>query len=60
MNWYNAFRQWCEQTGERMNETQTSFGLRLAGRGFGKRRITAGWHYEGIGLQATEYEEGEL
>lgn len=57
---YNAYREWCEQNGERLTETQTTFGLQLTERGFEKRRVTAGVVYEGIGLPATGFEEGEL
>ena len=57
---YNAYRQWCEQNGERLTETQMSFGLRMTERGVDKRRLATGWHYEGIALQAVGYEEGEL
>jgi phage/plasmid-associated DNA primase len=56
---YNAYKQWCEESGERW-ETRTSFGLRLTERGYTKKRDAKGAIlYCGLGLRSEGSEGSE-
>src|SRR6266516_2914274 len=50
---YEAYKTWCEQNGERY-ETKTSFGLRLAERGYEKAKTRTGIEYKGLKLLSIE------
>lgn len=56
---YDAYKQWCSQAGENA-ESNTSFGLRLVGLGYQKRRGAAGIVYDGLGLRTAPEKAGEL
>ncbi len=55
---YHEYREWCEETGERV-ESQKKFGSRLGERGFESRRRTSGdgkgqTEYIGVGLLSPD------
>ena len=53
---YGAYSQWCERTGEQP-ENQRTFGMRLAERGFFRKKWGSGWSWYGIGLREFEATE---
>lgn len=51
MDLYKTYQKWCDETGE-YTQNQRSFGMRIAERGFEKRKSTGNkTFYFGIGLQ---------
>jgi putative DNA primase/helicase len=50
---YKAYVNWCEENGEAA-ATQTAFGLRLAERGFKKKKVHGVIHWLGLGLKLDE------
>ena len=46
---YDAYRQWCEDNGERAR-TQTQFGTQLSEKGYRKKRSANGYFYKSIHL----------
>jgi putative DNA primase/helicase len=55
---YAEYKRWAETGGEKDVMTSTAFGLKLAGRGFGKEATNRGNVYLGIGLKASVDERG--
>jgi putative DNA primase/helicase len=53
---YGAYSAWCERTGEQP-ENQRTFGMRLAERGFTRRKWGSGWSWYGIGLRVGDETE---
>jgi putative DNA primase/helicase len=53
---YGAYSAWCERTGEQP-ENQRTFGMRLAERGYARRKWGSGWSWYGIGLREIEQTE---
>lgn len=47
---HNAYRKWAEEAGERWL-SETTFGVRMAKRGFQKSRTNSGMVYCGIGVR---------
>lgn len=55
---YQAYIEWCRDNGDKYPLSQKSFGMRLAERGFQKRKSTGGlYKYYGITLVADVPEE---
>jgi len=51
-NLYASYKLWCEENGER-DISQTTFGTRIAERGFTKGHSREGNYFEGIEIKAT-------
>jgi putative DNA primase/helicase len=51
---YQAFSEWCEESGIRSVPTQAAFGAEIAGRGFVRHRQSSGYRYDGLGLRALD------
>ena len=47
---YHAYTSWCDDNGEKA-WAQRTFGMKLAERGFEKRRLSGGNIWEGIGIK---------
>jgi putative DNA primase/helicase len=48
---YSAYRQWTEQSGERIVASDREFSARLIARGYQRKETNRGRCYEGIGLR---------
>ncbi len=50
---YKVYCDWCDNSGE-YALSQRKFGLKLTERGINKQRLMNGFHYQGIGILATD------
>ena len=46
---YAAYREWCEVTGQRVDDMRR-LSAELQARGFERRRVVQGYFYLGVGL----------